>query len=307
MDRSYALLLLLVRLKHVAASEKILRIFIGALRELWPEYTFEMVSAGEASGEGERFPVATEKRRHGELIVTPLGAPEVDASDRALIFNACEALQLVLEVRDHQEQTQDLRYALESGVRRRALHFLGLVEAVITQHRSVGQEVDVAGELKRRLNWIEQVEELLLEESGGSSRTLESFDALLGALFTRTMSSPPQLSTTFASVETGELSISSEAASYAALYFQEVLDALERTIWRKSEAMELATHYAREGQIVVCTLSVSLGETEASPRALGILTRRMAQVYIERGGLEAEQTWQWGAARFSLRSPIATD
>lgn len=305
-DRSYALLLLFVRLKQVATTEAVLRIFSGALSELWPNHRAEIRvgdTEGETSQPVERFPLATSTRRYGELLLhSDNGAQEFSGDDRALLYNAVELLQLFLENRERGAEMEELKAAAEQGVRRRSLSTLELAEQIVSVHGHTSSEEEPHQDLSLRLQWVRAVEELLLESNQRGERI--NAGELQGALrlfFERTLSPEPRLSSGFATVDSAAVETTLTRGNYAALLLRELLEGVRRSLWKRNEPMDLGLNIGGYGDRLLLSLTVSVGETQGSPRSLSELNRRLSRLFAEKGDIEVEESWDWGSVRFTLR------
>lgn len=306
MDRSYALLLLFVRLKQVATPEAVLRIFSGALSELWPNHRAEVRLEESETDPGhpvDRFPLATSTRRYGELLVhSDNGAEELTGDERALLYNAVELLQLILENRDRGAEMEELKAAVEQGVRRRSLSNLELAEQIIHVHGRTSNDEEPHESLSIRLEWLRVFETLLMESKQRGERiTAGELEGVLRLLFERTLTPAPRQSSGFATVNSAAVETTLERGTYASLMLRELLEGVRRSLWKRREAMDVAVNIAGHRQQLLLSLSVALGATQGSPRNLSELNRRLSRLFAERGGIETEESWEWGSVRFTLR------
>lgn len=304
MDRSYALLLLFVRLKQVGTTEGVLRIFSGALSELWPALSIEIEESQAEKPSGDRFPLATSTRRYGELVVdSQKGSEPIAQEDRALIFNAVELLQLFLENREKEAEMEDLKLSVEQGIRRRTLSNLELAEQVVSVHGNNDHEGDPHRSLSDRLRWLGVLEQVLLETNQHGDRlSAGELEAVLETLVAKSLNPQPQQSSSFATVESVDVQVGVESGRYVALLLRELLEGVRRSLWKKEEAMDIAFNFAEYGSTLAVSLSIGLGATEGSPRSLSELNRRLARLFEQKGSLEVEESWEWGAARFTVRA-----
>lgn len=306
MDRSYAFLLLFVRLKQVNSSESVLRIFSGAVSELWPGFVAEVgelgredsVERGSDSGGEARFPLAGRTRRHGELVVrSPSGTP-LTAEDRALLFNAVELLQLFLENIDQEREAEELKSVLEEAARRRGIANLRFARELLSQ---VGGAVSPS-QISVRLGWAEEAEDILLESSQtGMTITAAEIESLSRELCLRTMSLLPKWDAVFATVESGTVAVSCIAGWSTAFMVRETLEGLNRTLLEDPEGAGVSLSVTSYGDVVAFSLVLTHAETQGSPRNLDEGSRKLLGFYARRGNLSLEESWEWGFTRFTLK------
>lgn len=306
MDRSYALLLLFVRLKQVRSTEAVLRIFSGAVSELWPDHRAEVRVGKQPSVPEEpveRFPLATSTRRYGELLVhSEDGAEELSGDDRVLLFNAVELLQLVLENRDRGAEMEELKGAVEEGVRRRSLATLDLMEQIISVHGHTAREEEPHEDLSRRLRWLRTLDEVLQESrQRGEGMSGGELEGLIRLLFERSVTPPPRLSSGFATVSSAAAETTVDSGSYAVLLGRELLEGVRHSLWKRDDPMDVAISIEGSDGYLLLSITLALGATEGSPRSLNELNRRLFHLFAKKGGIEVEESWEWGSARFALR------
>ncbi|MFW6249472.1 MAG: hypothetical protein ACOC47_00095 [Alkalispirochaetaceae bacterium] len=303
MDRSYALLLLFVRLKQVETAESALRVFAGALSELWPGLRFAVDRGDSADASGDRFPLATTGRRYGELVIhSENGAESLSAEERGLIFNAVELLQLLLENREKGEEMEELKLAVQEGVRRRGLATLELLQQLISIHANTEGGGELPQTLSLRLRWLEVLDRVLLElKQHGDQMSAGELETVVSSLLARSLTPEPQRSSGFATVESVDVQVGVERGRFAALLLRELVEGVRLSLWNEMDAMDIALNFAGHGNTLSLSLTLGLGATEGSPRSLSELNRRLARLFAEKGGLEFEESWEWGAVRFTVR------
>jgi hypothetical protein len=126
-------------------------------------------------------------------------------------------------------------------------------------------------------------------------------EGVIGALLSRSLRPEPRQSTGFATVESADAQVSLRQGRFAALLLRELVEGVRRSLWKAEEAMSIALNFAGNGKTLALSLTVGLGATEGSPRSLSELNRRLARLFAEKGGLEFDESWEWGAARFTVQ------